>query len=135
MEKQFQEMLKKEGIVRNEPATMIKSEDNTEHGRLILTTKRLFFAKTSTNNTGFNRNMLSDPQMEPVLEIDLDTINVIAQETFVVDTNVIALKYLQYETVKFSVISYTDWEKDIQSTRMTPDIPGDPNKEQEEAAA
>jgi hypothetical protein len=134
MEKEFQELLRKEGIVRNEPAMWIKSEDNTVHGRLILTTKRLFFARTSTNNVSFNRNMLSDPQMEPVLEIDLDTINAISQETYVVDTNVLSLTYLQYETVKLSVIHYEDWEKDIQSTRMIPDIPGDPNKAAEEAA-
>ena len=134
MEKQFEELLKTEGIVRNEPAMWIKSEDNTIHGRLILTTKRIFFARTSTNNVSFNRNMLSDPRMEPVLEIDLDTINAIAQETFIVDTNVLSLTYLQYKTVRLSVIHYQDWEKDIQSTRMIPDIPGDPNKESEEAA-
>lgn len=130
MKKDMQEVLNEEGVVRNEPAQWIKSDEQTEHGRLILTTKRLFFTRASTENIAFNRDVSDEPILAPIIEIDLDTINALSRETYVVDENVLAITYLQYETVKFSVIHYDEWEKEIQSTRMTPDIPGDPNKEE-----
>jgi len=133
MKKDMQEVLNEEGVVRNEPALWIKSDEQTEHGRLILTTKRLFFTRANSKNIAFNRDVADEPILKPIIEIDLDTINALSRETYVVDENVLAITYLQYETVKFSVIHYEEWEKEIQSTRMTPDIPGDPNKE--EAAA
>jgi hypothetical protein len=129
MEKQFQEILKTDGIVRNEPAMWIKSDDQTEHGRLVLTSKKLYFAKTIIGSSNLSRHLLTHQDLEPVLEIDLDTINILARDSFVTDNNVLAITYMQYESVRFSVIHYEEWEKEIQSTRMTPDIPGDPNKE------
>jgi hypothetical protein len=134
MEKKLQEILKIEGVVRNEPATWIKSDDVTEHGRLILTTKQLFFARNVINTSAFSRYFINDQQLEPAIAIDLDTINIVARESHFVDHNVLALTYMQYETAKFSVIHYEDWETDVQRTRMNPDIPGDPNRPQEEAA-
>ena len=129
MEKQFHEILKTDKIVRNEPAMWIKSDDQTEHGRLILTSKKLYFAKTIMGSSNLSRHLLTHQDLEPILEIDLDTINILARDSFVTDNNVLSLTYMQYETVRFSVIHYEEWEKEIQSTRMTPDIPGDPNKE------
>ena len=129
MEKHFQEILKTEGIVRNEPAMWIQPDDRTEHGRLILTSKRLFFARTKLDTSNLSRHLMTNQHLEPILEIDLDTINVLSRDSYVTDNNVISLTYMQYEAAKFSVIHYEEWEKDIQSTRMTPDIPGDPNKE------
>ena len=134
MEKKIQEIMKEEGVVRNEPCSWIKSDDVMEHGRLILTTKRLFFARNVINTAAFNRYFINDQQLQDIIEIDLDTINTIAREKHFVDNNVLAITYLQYETVKFSVIHYEEWETDIQRTRMNPDIPGDPNRIQEEAA-
>ncbi len=104
--KSVPDMLKNETVVRDEPAMWIKDEDNTQTGKLVLTNKRILFIK--------NDNILVD--------IDLDTINSIDQHTYVVDTNVLSITYLQYETVKISVIKYEDWERDIESTRMHPDI-------------
>jgi hypothetical protein len=127
MEKHFQEILKTEGIIRNEPAMWIKSDEQTEHGRLILTSKRLFFARNKMDTSTLSRHLLTNQHLEPVIEIDLDTINVLSRSRFVTDDNVISITYMQYETVRFSVIHYEEWEKDIQSARMTPDIPGDPN--------
>jgi len=134
MEQNLQEILKTEGVVRNEPAMWIKSDDVTEHGRLILTTKRIVFARNMINTSGFSRYFINDQALEPVVEIDLDTINIIARQSYVVDENIIALTYLQYEFTRFSVIHYLAWETDIQRTRMNPDIPGDPNRTAEEAA-
>ncbi|HRO42845.1 MAG TPA: hypothetical protein PL009_08425 [Flavipsychrobacter sp.] len=133
MEQKLQHILKTEGVVRNEPAMWIRSDDVTEHGRLILTTKRLLFARNILNTSGFSRYFINDQALQPVIEIDLDTINIIARQTYVVDNNVIALTYLQYETARFSVIHYEEWETDIQRTRMNPDIPGDPNRDEEAA--
>ena len=123
-----------EGVVRNEPAMWIKSDMLTEHGRLILTSKRLFFARNIINTQAFSRYFINDQSLQSVVEIDLDTINIIARDSYIVDNNVIAITYMQYETARFSVIHYDEWENDIQRTRMNPDIPGDPNKPREEAA-
>jgi len=128
MEQRFEDILREQGVVRNEPAMQIMPDNEVEHGRLILTKKQLFFARNVNSAPVFSKYFVNDQQLESAIAIDLDTINTIAQETYLVDTNILAITYLQYEAVKFSVISYEDWETDIQRTRMTPDIPGDPNK-------
>ena len=122
-----------EGVIRNEPAMWIKSNDVTEHGRLILTNKRLFFARNIINTSGFSRYFINDQQLEPAVEIDLDTINIIARESYFVDNNILSITYMQYDSVRFSVIHYEEWETDLERTRMNPDIPGDPNRAQEAA--
>lgn len=134
MEQTLRDILKAEGVVRNEPAMLLKSEDLTEHGRLILTTKRIFFARNVINTSSVSRYFINDQELEAVIDIDLDTINKIARESYLVDTNILSLTYLQYKNVAFSVINYDEWETDIERTRMNPDIPGDPNKPREEAA-
>lgn len=135
MEKEnLQQKLKTDGLVRNEPATWIHSTELSEHGRLILTHKRLFFARNVINNSVYSRYFFNDQSLEALVEIDLDTINTITREKIVVDENILSVTYLQYENIRFSVIHYEDWEADIQRARMNPDIPGDPNRENEEAA-
>ena len=67
------------------------------------------------------------------MEIDLDTINIIARERYLVDNNILAITYMQYDTVRFSVIHYEGWEADLEKARLNPDIPGDPNRAQEAA--
>jgi hypothetical protein len=134
MEQTLRDIIKKEGVVRNEPVMLLKSEDVTEHGRLILTTKRIFFARNVINTSSFSRYFINEQELEAVIDIDLDTINKISRESYLVDTNILSLTYLQYKNVSFSVINYDEWEMDIERTRMNPDIPGDPNKPQEEAA-
>jgi hypothetical protein len=129
MGKHFQEILKSEEIIRNEPAMWIKSDDQTEHGRLILTRKRLFFAKNVMDTSALSRHLMTNQHLEPKLEIDLDTINVLSRSSFVTDHNILSINYMQYETARFSVIHYEEWEKDLQAARMIPDIPGDPNKD------
>ncbi len=133
MEKKLQQILKEEGVVRNEPAMWIKEEGVTEHGRLILTSKRLFFARNMINTTSFSRYFINEQELNAVIEIDLDTINHISRENYVVDPNVLSITYMQYENVKLSVIDYDEWSSDIERTRMNPDIPGDPNRRQEAA--
>ncbi len=133
MEKSLRDILKQEGVVRNEPAMWIKEDGVTEHGRLILTGKRLFFARNMINTSSFSRYFINEQELHPIIEIDLDTINTITQEQLVVDPNILSIRYMQYEQVKLSVIDYNDWESDIQRTRMNPDIPGDPNRRQEAA--
>ena len=134
MEQKLRDIIKTEGVVRNEPAMMITSENVTEHGRLILTTKRIFFARNVINTSSYSRYFINDQELAAIVDIDLDTINKIARESYLVDTNILSLTYLQYKNVSFSVINYDEWEMDIERTRMNPDIPGDPNKPQEEAA-
>jgi hypothetical protein len=133
MEKQFQDILNKEGVIRNEPASWVQSDERSIHGRLILTSKRLFFARSSVNTSAFTRYMIHEQNLEPLVEIDLDTITKVAQEKIIVDDQILSVTYMQYDNAKFSVLSYEEWEKDIQLTRMTPDIPGDPNIRQEAA--
>ena len=133
MEKSLRDILKQEGVVRNEPAMWIKEDGVTEHGRLILTGKRLFFARNMINTSSFSRYFINEQELHPIIEIDLDSINTITQEQLVVDPNILSIRYMQYEQVKLSVIDYNDWESDIQRTRMNPDIPGDPNRRQEAA--
>jgi hypothetical protein len=134
MEQKLRDIIKTEGVVRNEPAMMITSENVTEHGRLILTTKRIFFARNVINTSSYSRYFINDQELAAIVDIDLDTINKIARESYLVDTNILSLTYLQYKNVSFSVINYDEWEMDIERTRMNPDISGDPNKPQEEAA-
>ena len=133
MKRKFQDILKMEGVVRNEPAMWMKPIDGAEHGRLILTRKRLFFARNVINTAAFSSYFINDQQLKPVIEIDLDTINIIDRENYFVDNNILSITYLQYETARFSVIHYDDWEADIERTRMNPNIPGDPNRRQEAA--
>jgi hypothetical protein len=134
MEQKLRDIIKSEGVVRNEPAMLLKPEGVTEHGRLILTTKRIFFARNVINTSSFSRYFINDQELAAIVDIDLDTINKIARESYLVDTNILSLTYLQYKNLSFSVINYDEWETDIERTRMNPDIPGDPNKPQEEAA-
>lgn len=133
MKKQIQEILAKEGMVKNEPAMQILAEGETLHGRLILTPKRIFFAKNVIKASGFDNYEIREQKLEAVVDIDLDTINFVTQERYVVDENILSITYLQYENVKFSVINYSEWEECIQRARMTPDIPGDPNARSEAA--
>jgi hypothetical protein len=86
------------------------------------------------NTSSFSRYFINDQELAAIVDIDLDTINKIARESYLVDTNILSLTYLQYKNLSFSVINYDEWETDIERTRMNPDIPGDPNKPQEEAA-
>jgi len=133
MKKGFQEIISKEGLLKNEPAMMVLEDGNTEHGRLMLTSKRIFFARNIIKTSGFDNYEIREQKLEPILDIDLDTINFLNQETHIVDENILSITYLQYETVKLSVINYGEWETAIQSARMNPDIPGDPNRKSEAA--
>lgn len=132
MSREMHEILKKEGLIKNEPAMRITSEE-TEHGRLILTSKRLIYARGRTFSSGFIGYLTREHELEIILDIDLDTINSISRESLIVDDNILSIIYLQYETARFSVINYLDWETEIQRARMDPDIPGDPNRQQEAA--
>lgn len=108
MEMTIQEKLDKEGILKSEPAVWVDSEAVMQSGRLILTQKHLVF-------------MLNDAK-KVAINIDLDTINAISNETLVTDNNILAITYLQYDTAKFSVLNYEEWEKAIEEARMTPHI-------------
>lgn len=134
MKKGMNEIVHQEKIIRNEPATWIKSDDLAEHGRLILTEKRLCFARNLINTSTVSRYFFNDQSLQVVMEIDLDTINQLSRGKHIVDDNVVQLTWLQYDDARFSVIDYDAWEKDIQKARMHPDIPGDPNQRSEEAA-
>ena len=111
MEAQLKDLMDSEGLAKNEPATYIKPDNTAEHGRLVLTSKRLLFFKNIT-----------DSEPKPLVEIDLDTINVLSHESFFVDTNVLSVKYMQYEEARFTVLNYDDWEKAIHEQQMTPHI-------------
>ena len=108
MDKRTEEKLHKEGIVKNEPAVWVDSEATMQTGRLILTPKHLYF-------------ILNDAE-KPAISIDLDTINLIAREDLRTDHNIMAITYLQYDTVRFSVLDYAAWEKMIETMRMKPHI-------------
>ncbi|RYZ50387.1 MAG: hypothetical protein EOP49_14075 [Sphingobacteriales bacterium] len=133
MKTQFQDIIKQEGLLRNEPAMMIMEEGNTEHGRLMLTTKRLMFLRNVIDATGFDDYTIREQRLELLVDVDLDLINFITRETHIVDENILSVTYMQYENVKFSVIHYNEWEHDVQTARLNPDIPGDPNRQSEAA--
>jgi hypothetical protein len=96
-----------EHILKSEPAYLV-SENNSRTGRLVLTTFRLLWGE--------------DTSHEAVYNIDLDTINKIERKSLLVDENILALTYLQYQEVRFSVTDYESWEEVIEATRMTPNI-------------
>lgn len=104
----LREKLETETIVKEEPAIWVDSASIMQNGRLVLTHKHLVF-------------MLNDAQ-HAAINIDLDTINTIANETILVDNNILAITYLQYDDVKFSVLDYEAWEKAIEEQRMKPHI-------------
>ncbi len=108
MDKRIEEKLQKEGIVKNEPAVWVDSASTMQSGRLLLTSKYLYFI---LNDAG-----------RPAITIDLDTINAIACETLLTDHNVMAVHYLQYDVSRFSVLDYASWEHEIEARRMKPHI-------------
>lgn len=104
----IEEKLTNEGILKSEPAVWVNSESIMQNGRLVLSVKHLVF-------------MLNDAT-SAAISIDLDTINIISNETVLTDSNILAITYLQYDTAKFTVLNYEDWEKTIESARMKPHI-------------
>ncbi len=108
MNKYLEQLLAIEVIAKSEPAMMIHNSNKHCNGRLILSGKRILF--------------ICNGNEEPEVDIDLDTINSITHECFFVDNNVLAIRYLQYEQVRFSVIDYDAWENCIQQRRMQPHV-------------
>jgi predicted GTPase len=108
MDSKVIEKLENEQIVRKEPAMWVDSATVMQNGRLILTTKHLVF-------------MLNDATSAAV-SIDLDTINSITNETILTDHNILHVDYLQYDTARFSVLNYEEWEKAIEDQRMKPSV-------------
>ena len=108
MESTIAEKLKNEGVIKSEPAMWVDCETVMQNGRLILTQKHLIF-------------MLNDAP-KAAISIDLDTINAISNECVLTDKNILAITYLQYDTAKFTVLNYEEWEKGIETARMTPHI-------------
>ena len=120
MEAKFQELIDTEGIAKNEPATWIKTDSTSVHGRLVLTSKRLLFFKN--DNTNAFLRFFSRAKLRSLVEIDLDTINILSHERHFVDTNVLCVKYMQYEEARFTVLNYEAWETAIHEQQMTPHI-------------
>jgi|GEM_PF-6077639 len=54
----------------------------------------------------------------PAYAIDLDTINAIRRETYIVDEHILCIIYLQYETARFFVPDYDSREKTIGEQRI-----------------
>lgn len=100
-----EEKLKKEGIVKSEPAMWVDSESVMQNGRLVLTHRHLVFMLNEATSVA--------------IAIDLSTINTLSNETVLTDSNILAITYLQYDTAKFSVLNYLDWETAIESERAT----------------
>jgi len=113
--------LRPEDIVKSEPALWIKADNTTEHGRLILTPTRLLFIKNNGHNFLF-WVAIKNRKVTPALEIDLDTVNCVAHEKFMVDKNILAICFLQYERARFSVLNYEEWEKALNMQQMTAHI-------------
>lgn len=130
MKQNLEKILNQEGVIRNEPAMLIKSENITENGRLILTSKRLVFVRNLINTSPSSRYFINEQNLDQVIDIDLDLINTLSRENYLVDPNALVITYMQYKEARFTVMDYENWEKDIQAARMHPDIPGDPNKEE-----
>jgi|SRR5690606_7320956 len=129
------DIVNREGKVKDEPAMWIKPDNSTVYGKLILTSRRLLFIHNSTeSNRSALRFFERSEQREAMPDIDLDTINTISQGSFMVDKNILVLDYLQYETAKFSVIHYQDWEDAIHTQQNTPHVErfGSDDKEEEE---
>ncbi len=108
MEKSLREKLETETIVKEEPAMWVDSETVMQNGRLILTKKHLVFW---LNNAP-----------KPAIKIDLDTVNAVKHCDILTDHNILSLTYLQYDTAKFSVLNYEEWEKAIEEQRMKPHV-------------
>jgi hypothetical protein len=108
MENTVEEKLANEGVIKSEPAIWVDSSSVMQHGKLVLTPQHLVFAIEGATI--------------PAAAIDLDTINSIAHEHLLTDPNILAVNYLQYDTLKFSVLNYEDWEKAIEDQRMLPNI-------------
>ena len=117
MEATIREKLKREIIAKDEPVIWVDSPALMQSGRLILTSKHLVF-------------MMNDAK-KPAISIGLDTINSIAHESLITDPNILAINYLQYDTAKFSVLNYEEWEKAIEEQRMTPHIKFEPGANEE----
>lgn len=108
MDTRYRERIAIEGILLDEPAMWMDSVTLMQNGRLILTKKRLAF-------------MLNGAP-KAAIQLDLDTINTLAHESLLTDPNILAITYLQYQSVKFSVSHFDAWEKAIEDARMTPHI-------------
>lgn len=104
----IEERMKAEGIVRSEPATWVDSESVMQTGRLILTKGHLLFMLNGAHDIA--------------IPIDLDTVNSISHEQLLTDHNILAITYLQYDTARFSVLNYDDWETAIEQQRMQPNV-------------
>jgi|ERR1043165_7097506 hypothetical protein len=120
MEGAFQNLMDSEGIVKNEPATWVKTDGSSVHGRLVLTARRLIFFNNDSGNVLLDKS--SGLKAQSTVEIDLDTINTLSHETHLVDTNILCVKYMQYEEARFTVLSYQDWEDAIHEQQKTPHI-------------
>lgn len=108
MKKMFQQPISEEPIVKNEPVHLVLEDNQLQGGRLVLTNKRLLYGK--------------DTQKEPLLSIDLDTINKLERKNLLTDNSILLVIYLQYNEARFSVHDYEAWEEAIETTRMTPHI-------------
>ncbi len=108
MNKYLEQLLEREVIARNEPASMLVDGNKRCNGRLIISSRRLIF--------------ICNGNEEPEVDIDLDTVNSIAHESEFVDHNILAITYLQYQVVRFTVIDCDMWEKTIEEQRMTAHI-------------
>lgn len=113
--------LSPEDIVKSEPALWVKTDGQSEHGRLILTPTRLLFIKNNGHNFLF-WIAIKNKRVNPTLEIALDTINCVAHEQFMTDKNILSICYLQYEYARFSVLDYDGWEKMLNAQQMTAHI-------------
>jgi hypothetical protein len=104
MEKTFRQYMDYDDVVRNEPAMCLKEDGQMVNGRLVLTKKRVLFG--------------TELNARPDYAIDLDTINTLRQETYIVDNHILCIHYLQYERARFSVSDYDSWEKAIEEQRI-----------------
>jgi hypothetical protein len=108
MGKTFQQYIDYDDVVKSHPAQCLRDNHDITNGKLVLTEKKLLFGCS-----------LKD---KPHFAIDLDTINSIARESYLVDHNILAINFLQYEVARFSVNDYAGWEKAIEEQRMMPHI-------------
>jgi len=108
MNKTFRQYMDYDEVVRNEPAMCLRENGEMANGRLVLTGKRILFGH--------------DMNLPPEYAIGLDTMNAIRRETYIVDDHILCIQYLQYETARFSVSDYDDWEKTIAGQRMIPGV-------------
>lgn len=108
MEGNILDKLENEQIIRKEPAMWVDSATVMQNGRLILTSKHLVFMLNEATSAA--------------ISIDLDTINSITNESILTDHNILHVDYLQYDTARFSVLNYEEWEKAIEEQRMHPAV-------------